>query len=70
VPELILIPLPVERQRKQERPPPIAAYMAIAAFSIRRARNRGVGTPVRPYVIAGIVVAFVLATVTVWGRTN
>jgi hypothetical protein len=30
------------------------AYIATAIFYIRRSRNRGVGTPVRPYVLTGI----------------
>ena len=32
----------------------VLAYVAIAAFYIRRSRARGVGTRVRPYAIAGI----------------
>jgi hypothetical protein len=47
-----------------------AAYVVIAAFSIRRARNRGVDTPVRPYVVAGIVIAIALAAAAVWGAHN
>jgi hypothetical protein len=39
----------------------VLAYTAIAAFYVRASRARGVGTRVRPYVIAGVVLA-VLAT--------
>jgi hypothetical protein len=42
------------------------AYVAIAAFYIRRSRARGIGTRVRPYAIAGIVIAVALTGVAVW----
>lgn len=42
------------------------AYVAIAAFYIRRSRARGVGTRVRPYAICGIVVAAALTSLAVW----
>ncbi|MFK0022633.1 hypothetical protein [Streptomyces sp. NPDC090798] len=39
------------------------AYAATAFFYIRRSHNRGVGTPVRPYILTGIaLVALVTAT--------
>ena len=38
----------------------VLAYVAIAAFSLRRARARGVGTRVLPYVVVGIVLAVVV----------
>ncbi|HEY1642195.1 MAG TPA: hypothetical protein VGG35_15995 [Streptosporangiaceae bacterium] len=41
----------------------VLAYTAIAAFYIRRSRARGVGTRVRPYVTAGIVLALVMSGV-------
>ncbi len=44
----------------------VLAYVVIAAFYIRRSRARGVGTRVRPYAIAGIIVAVVLTGVTLW----
>lgn len=44
----------------------VLAYMAIAAFYIRRSRARGVGTPVRPYAIAGIIVAVALTGLALW----
>jgi hypothetical protein len=44
----------------------VLAYVAIAAFYIRRSQARGVGTRVRPYVIAGIVLAPVVTGATLW----
>jgi|HubBroStandDraft_6_1064221.scaffolds.fasta_scaffold144953_3 hypothetical protein len=38
----------------------VLAYVAIAAFYLRRSRARGLGTRVRPYAIAGIVIAVAL----------
>jgi len=46
------------------------AYVAIAAFYIRRSRARGVGTRVRPYVIAGIIVAALATGVALWWVHN
>ena len=45
----------------------VLAYVVIAAFYIRKSRARGVGTRVRPYAIAGIIVAVVLTGVALWG---
>ena len=44
----------------------VLAYVAIAAFYIRRSRARGIGTPVRPYAIAGIIIAVALTGVALW----
>ena len=44
----------------------ILAYVAIAAFYAYKSRERGVGTTVRPYVIAGIVLAVVLTGAALW----
>ncbi len=44
----------------------VLAYVAIAAFYISRSRARGVGTRVRPYAIAGIIVAVALTGVALW----
>jgi hypothetical protein len=44
----------------------VLAYVAIVAFYIRRSRARGLGTPVRPYAIAGIIIAVVLTGVAFW----
>jgi hypothetical protein len=48
----------------------VLAYVAIAAFYIRRSRARGVGTRVRPYAIAGIIVAATLTGVALWELHN
>jgi hypothetical protein len=48
----------------------VLAYVAIAAFYIRRSRARGVGTRVRPYAIAGIIIAVVLTGVALWEVDN
>jgi hypothetical protein len=44
----------------------VLAYVAIAAFYMRQSRTRGVGTRVRPYVIAGIVLAVAVTAASVW----
>lgn len=44
----------------------VLAYVAIAAFYIRRAQARGIGARIRPYAIAGILVAVVLTGVALW----
>jgi hypothetical protein len=44
----------------------ILAYVAIAAFYAHQARRRGVGTRVRPYVIAGIVLAVAVTGAALW----
>jgi hypothetical protein len=44
----------------------VLAYVAIAAFYLRRSRNRGVGTRVQPYVLAGVVVALLLTGASFW----
>src|SRR6266581_1171993 len=48
----------------------VLAYVAIAAFYIHRSRARGVGTRVRPYVIAGIIVAALATGVALWWVRN
>ena len=48
----------------------VLAYVAIAGFYIRRSRARGVGTRVRPYAIAGIIIAVVLTGVALWEVRN
>jgi hypothetical protein len=42
------------------------AYGAIAAVYIRRSRARGIGTRVRPYAVAGLVIAVLLTGVALW----
>jgi hypothetical protein len=44
----------------------VLAYVVIATFYIRRSRARGVGTRVRPYAIAGIIVALALTALAFW----
>lgn len=44
----------------------VLVYAATALFYIRRSTHRGVGTPVRPYVLAGIGVAVLMAAHTLW----
>jgi hypothetical protein len=44
----------------------VLAYVAIAGFYVRQSRRRGVGTPIRPYVVAGVVIAIALAAASVW----
>lgn len=44
----------------------VLAYVVIAAFFLRRARGRGVGTRVMPYVAVGVALAVALGTVALW----
>ena len=44
----------------------LLAYVVIAAFYIRRSRARGVETRVRPYAVAGIVIAVALTGAVLW----
>jgi len=44
----------------------VLAYVAIAAFYMHRSRARGIETRVRPYAIAGIIIAVALAGVALW----
>jgi hypothetical protein len=44
----------------------VLAYVAIAAFYIHRSRARGIETRVRPYAIAGIIIAVALAGAALW----
>ena len=44
----------------------VAAYVAIAIFSIRRSRARGIETRVRPYAITGIVIAVAVTGAALW----
>lgn len=46
------------------------AYVAIAAMAIRRSMQRGVGTRIKPYVIAGVVLALALTAITLWIAHN
>ncbi|QIY68505.1 hypothetical protein HEP84_03740 [Streptomyces sp. RLB1-33] len=42
------------------------AYAATAFFYIRRSRNRGVGTPVRPYILTGIALVGLATATSFW----
>lgn len=44
----------------------LLAYAAIAAFYVRQSRARGVGTPIRPYVVAGVALAVLMTAVSIW----
>lgn len=44
----------------------VLAYAVIAAFYIRRSQVRGVGTRVRPYVVAGILLALAMTGSLLW----
>ena len=44
----------------------VLAYVAIAAFYIHRSRARGIETRVRPYAVAGIIIAVVLTGAALW----
>ncbi|MFI7426956.1 hypothetical protein ACIBPB_08220 [Micromonospora sp. NPDC049836] len=44
----------------------LLAYAAIAAFYVRQSRARGLGTPVRPYVVAGVALAVLMTAVSIW----
>jgi hypothetical protein len=48
----------------------VLAYAAIAAFYVRRAHSRGVGTRVRPYVITGVIIALAATGVSLWLVTH
>jgi hypothetical protein len=48
----------------------VLIYIAVAWFYARRSQQRGVGTRVKPYVVAGIVVALALTAMSVWMITH
>jgi hypothetical protein len=48
----------------------VLAYLVIAAFYLRRARARGLGTRVRPFVVAGIVLALLLTLAAIWAAQH
>jgi hypothetical protein len=48
----------------------VLAYEAIAGFYVRRARSRGVGTRVFPYVAVGIAVAVLTGGAAAWRATH
>ncbi|MFE0463256.1 hypothetical protein ACFW1A_28790 [Kitasatospora sp. NPDC058965] len=46
------------------------AYAATAWFYLRRARLRGVGSPVRPYLLAGVAMLALVAATTAWATRH
>ncbi|MGI5246718.1 hypothetical protein [Dactylosporangium sp. CA-139066] len=44
----------------------LLAYAAIAAFYVRQSRRRGLGTPIRPYVVVGVALAVMMTAVSIW----
>jgi hypothetical protein len=48
----------------------VLAYAAIAVFYVYRARERGVGTRVRPYVITGVIIAVLATGASLWLVTH
>ncbi|HEV7213234.1 MAG TPA: hypothetical protein VGN47_16100 [Blastococcus sp.] len=48
----------------------VLAYVVIAGFYLRRARDRGIGTRVFPYAVAGIALAVVLFGAAFWAAHN
>ncbi|MCF0092674.1 hypothetical protein [Micromonospora sp. MH99] len=44
----------------------VLAYVAIAGFYVKQSRRRGVGTPIRPYVVVGVALAALMAAVSIW----
>ncbi|MFD7734235.1 hypothetical protein ACFV6F_28130 [Kitasatospora phosalacinea] len=48
----------------------LAAYAVTAWWYLHRSRRRGVGTPVRPYVLAGAAAVTALAVTTWWGASQ
>lgn len=45
----------------------VLVYAATAVFYIRRSRERGVGSPIRPYLIAGVAIAVLITPTKFWG---
>jgi len=48
----------------------LAAYVAISWFYLHRARRRGVGTRVQPYVVVGAVLALLTTAWTLWAYAH
>jgi hypothetical protein len=46
----------------------VLIYCATALFYIRRSRSRGVGTPIRPYILTGIGITAVVSAAGLWRR--
>ncbi|MER5635617.1 hypothetical protein ABT095_01520 [Kitasatospora sp. NPDC002227] len=48
----------------------VLVYAATAAFYLRRSRSRGVGTPVRPYVLIGPGLVFLVSATSFWAVSH
>jgi hypothetical protein len=48
----------------------VLAYVAVAAFTLRRAGARGVGTRTLPYAVAGAVIAVLLGGASAWAASH
>ncbi|MEU8209920.1 hypothetical protein AB0B85_12045 [Micromonospora sp. NPDC049044] len=48
----------------------VLSYAAIAGFYVRQSRRRGVGTPIRPYVVVGVALAVLMTAVSIWLRLH
>jgi hypothetical protein len=44
----------------------VLSYAAIAAFYVYRSRRRGVGTPIGPYIVGGVIVTVLVTAASVW----
>jgi hypothetical protein len=44
----------------------VTAYATIAGFYIKLSRRRGVGTPIRPYIVVGVALAVLMTAVSIW----
>jgi hypothetical protein len=44
----------------------VLAYVAIANFYLSQSRRRGVGTTIRPYVLAGLVITVLVTAASLW----
>src|SRR5207253_2096054 len=44
----------------------VLAYVVIASFYLSQSRRRGVGTGIRPYVLAGFVITVLVTAVSLW----
>lgn len=48
----------------------VLGYAVIAGFYLRRARTRGLGTRVQPYVVVGVLLGLLAAAWSVWAYTH
>jgi hypothetical protein len=48
----------------------VLAYSVVAAFYVRRARQRGLDSAIRPYVVVGAVIAVAASAIAIWRAAN